>query len=352
MRNPIQKNNLLLATNRPAKAIMTLSTLLLLGGILSACGSSTNSSTGSTTSSASPAVNYPTRPVQIDFPFTVGTPGDLLARELAPALQATLKQPFNVIDVPGAAGATGMSQALSASPNGYTLALAPLATLAVQPHRTRLSYGSPSTYTPIASLTNEPEVLLVSSKSPFKTLNEFIAYAKLHQVSVGDSGLGTILDIDSKLLAHDAGYSVNDVPFTGEPQAVAAVLGSHVTAAVVGVTTALPYVKAGNIRVLATFTPKALPSLPNVPPISSFGYKIYYGVSDYLIAPHGLASSIANKLATAVSQALKSPKLDAFVAKEGWQLTPGGPSSTLAVLEKDYQEMGAIVNELHLQVKG
>ena len=352
MRNSIQKTYLVQVTERSAKVMATLSTLLLVGGILSACGSSTGASTSSTTGSATSAVNYPTRPVQIDFPFTVGTPGDLLARELAPALQTSLKEPFNVIDIPGAAGATGMSQALSATPNGYTLALAPLATLAVQPHRTKLPYGSPSTYTPIASLTNEPEVLLVSSNSPFKTLSAFISYAKLHQVSVGDSGLGTILDIDSKLLAHDAGYTVNDVPFSGEPQAVAAVLGSHVTAAVVGVTTALPYVKAGNIRVLATFTPKALPTLPNVPPISSLGYKIFYGVSNYLIAPSGLASSIANKLAAAVSQALKSPKLDAFIAKEGWQLTPGGPSSTLAILKKNYQEMGTIVNELHLQVNG
>ncbi len=329
--------------------------LLVILGCVCLVGAACSTSVRTAAPTKQPAsANWPTRRVEMVYPFGAGTPGDVLARKLAAAITPFLKQSMEVVDVPGAAGAIGISQVVHAAPNGYVIGFAPIATLAVQPHLARVPYGGPGSYSAVATLANPINVLMVSGSSPWRTLPEFTQYAKANpgKVSVGTTGKGTIPDIYSRLLARDAGYQVTDIPFPGEPQAIAAVLGNHVTATVIGLSAALPYVKNGTGRVLTLFDQGPSSALPGVPPVSKYHYDAYEPVPNFVIAPPGTPKGIVADLAKALLAAMKVPTVRDFLSTEGWAVTPAGPEATAQAIKAEFTAFGKITAELGLSPKG
>ncbi|MGH3524488.1 MAG: Bug family tripartite tricarboxylate transporter substrate binding protein, partial [Mycobacterium sp.] len=273
--------------------------------------------------SATQARNYPTRPVSLVFPFGAGSPGDVNARKLAETIKPSLHGTVQVVDKPGAAGTLGVTEVVRAKPDGYTLGLVPIAPMTVQPLRSKLPYGDPSTYQPIAMLTTISEVLFVPASSPWKTLEQFLTYAKQHpgKVSIATSGVGTVLDIDSKLLAKKAHTKWTDVAFSGEQDVAANTVGGQTTAGIAGAPGAINYVKAGKLRVLAAFSAHRLPELPNVPTAVEKGYDITFGVNNFIIGPKGLPTPVVKKWSGAVQKAVNTAEFQQFAKRNSYAVT-------------------------------
>jgi len=123
---------------------------------------------------------YPEKPITILVGYDADSVGDQVARGLAEAATKHLPQPILVVNRPGSSGALAISEALAAKPDGYTLGLGTIGNLTVQPQRTKLSYGAPDTYVPVAKLVSYPNVLIIRANAPWNSANEFLDYARAH----------------------------------------------------------------------------------------------------------------------------------------------------------------------------
>ncbi len=326
-----------------------INSLALAGALavaLAACGGAGGASSDR---GGGPAAGYPKRDVTLIFPFAAGSPGDVNARALSKQAERFLKTGIQVVNRAGAAGTIGATEVIQAKPDGYTVGLVPIATMMVQPQRTKLPYGGPDDYRPVMGVSVIPEALTVRADSPWRTLNDFLADAKSRDQSVATTGEGTILDIDAKLLAMESGTRFKTIAFDGEQQALAATVGGTTNAAVSGVSVALPFVKSGRARVLGVFSEKRVPSLPDVPTMPELGYNVTFGVNNFIIAPKGTDDAVVKVLGDAFHQAWKTEEYQTFLDKNGFipQYMPTSELKTF--LSAQYKQYGEVLTKLGLR---
>ena len=254
---------------------------------------------GATSSLAQEA--YPSRPISLVVPFPPGGVADIVARPTADAMSRYLKQPVVIENKPGAGGGIGMGVVAKAKPDGYTLLLA-LSSISILPEADKVT-GRPPLYqmeqlVPVARLTADPTVLVVRTDSPWKTLQEFVADAKRRPgaISYGSSGNYGTMHMPMEMFAASAGIKLLHVPYTGAGPAVVALLGGNVDALSSGPSTVIQHVKAGKLRVLASWGEKRLASLPDVPTLSESGYDVVFFQWSALFAPAGTPAPVLAKL--------------------------------------------------------
>lgn len=216
--------------------------LVLAPAALAACGSSsTGKAAGSSSSAGNTAdssgsvqasAGYPASSISLIAPVSAGSNGDLIARQVAKDLHVGAS--VSVVDRPGGAGISGVTQVVQSSSDGATLGLVPNGALLLQPQMKQLPYGAPATYTAIAQVTEEFDALLVSSSSKWQTVGQFISYAKAHpgRLRVEVAPVGSVPNIDVRLLEQLAGVKFTLVPGVASAGAVTDLLGGHVDAVV------------------------------------------------------------------------------------------------------------------------
>ena len=238
----------------------------------------------------SPAA-YPEKPVTMICVFPAGGAMDMTARALSEAAKKYFPKPMAVVNRPGAAGTIGTAEIIQAKPDGYTIGITAVAVLTVQPHRTRLPFGSPDDYTPIIKLVNQPVCLTVRQAAPWKTIQEFLSHARANpgKIRVGHPGIGTIPHLDAEQLNIMAQINLTAVPFAGGAESVPAMLGGHIEAVSQHPSEVMAQVKAGKARVLLVFEEKRNPLFPDAPTAKELGYEITMGVYYMLIGPKGLS---------------------------------------------------------------
>ncbi len=268
---------------------------------------------------------YPTRSIQVIVPFPPGGVADLVARPLAAALEKQLKQPVVIINKTGAGGAVGMQAQAVAKPDGYTLMVA-LSSISVMPEVDAL-FNRPQVYklsdfAPIALLSSDPTVLVVSSKAPWKTIGDFVADAKKRpgEIKYASSGVYGTMHVAMEMLAHDAGIKLRHIPTGGGGPALNALLGGHVDAISGGPNVSIPHIKAGTVKVLAGWGDKRLPALPDVPTLKESGYKnVEFYIWSGFFAPAATPEPIIKVLREATAKAVQSPE---FISAMGKMATP------------------------------
>jgi tripartite-type tricarboxylate transporter receptor subunit TctC len=202
---------------------------------------------------------------------------------------------------PGAGGGIGMGAVAKAKPDGYTLLLA-LSSISILPEADKVLGRAPlyqlDQFTPIARLTADPTVLAVRADSPWKTLQEFIDDARKRPgaITYGSSGNYGTMHMPMEMFAHVANVKLLHVPFTGGGPAVIALLGGQVDALSTGPSTVLQHVKAGKVRVLASWGDHRLASLPDVKTLSESGYDAVFFQWSALFAPAGTPEPIVARL--------------------------------------------------------
>jgi len=256
---------------------------------------------------------YPSKPITLIVPFPPGGVADIVGRPFAEALSRELKTPVIIENKPGAGGGIGMGLVAKAKPDGYTLLLA-LSSISILPEADKVLGRAPlyqlDQFVPIARLTADPTVLAVRADSPWKTLQDFVADARKRPgaITYGSSGNYGTMHMPMEMLAQSADVKLLHVPFTGGGPAVVALLGGQVDALATGPSTVLQHVKAGKVRVLASWGDQRLASLPDVRTLSESGFNAVFFQWSALFAPAGTPDAMVNRLREATRVAAADPR--------------------------------------------
>jgi tripartite-type tricarboxylate transporter receptor subunit TctC len=264
---------------------------------------------------------YPTRPITIIVPFPPGGIADLTARPLAAALERGFKQPVVVSNKAGAAGAVGMQSVAIARPDGYTLLLG-LVSISIIPEVDAL-FGRPPAFTReqfvgIARLNADPPLLVANAAMPWKSVEELLEDARKRpgEITYASSGIYGASHVPLEMLLHAAGgLKMRHLPTTGGGPATTAVLGKHAALWASPPALAVPHVKAGKLRPLATWGASRLASFPDVPTLRELGYDVEYSLWAGLFAPSGVPAGVVKALREATRQAVADPDFKAAMDK-------------------------------------
>ncbi len=262
---------------------------------------------------------YPSKPIALVVPFPPGGVADIVARPFGEAMSRNLSTPVIIENKAGAGGGIGMAYVAKSKPDGYTLLLA-LSSISILPEADKVTGRAPmfqlDQLVPIARLTADPTVLAVRADSSWKTLAEFVADARNRPgaISYGSSGNYGTMHVPMEMFAARAGVKLLHVPFTGAGPAVIALLGGNIEAVASGPSTVIQHVKAGKLRVLASWGDKRLASLPEVPTLTELGYDAVFFQWSGLFAPAGTPEPVLQRLRDAARVAANDPKFVAAMA--------------------------------------
>ena len=193
---------------------------------------------------------YPSKPITMIVPFPPGGVADIVGRPLASQMEKALKQPVVVVNRTGAGGAVGMASVAKAAPDGYTILMG-LSSISIFPVSDRINGKTPSyemkDFAPIALITADPTVLVVSADSPWKNLKEFVDSAKAYpgKINYSSSGVYGTLHVAMEIFANAAGVQLFHVPYQGGGPALTALLGGQVEALASGPAPAAAQMKGG-----------------------------------------------------------------------------------------------------------
>lgn len=262
------------------------------------------------------AAEYPTKPVTLIVPWTPGGSTDIGMRAIAEAASKHLGQPIIVENKPGASGTLGpAAMAATAKPDGYTIAQMAV-TMFRFPHMTKVSFDPLKDFTYIAHLTGYTFGVVVKKDAPWKTFRDLLNDAKANpgKITYASPGAGTSLHIAMEQIAQKEGIKWTHVPFKGNAETNAAVLGGHVSAAADS-TGWGPLVNSGELRLLVTWGAQRTKNWPDVPTLKEIGINLVADSPFGIAGPKGMDPAVVKKLHDAFKKAIEEPAVVAALAK-------------------------------------
>ena len=257
------------------------------------------------------AQTYPTKPVRLVVGFAPGGGTDMVARLLAQKLVDAMGQPFVVENRAGATGMIGAKMVATSAPDGYTLLLAHVNSQAIAPALVeKPQYDPVKEFAPVAYVGYVPNVLVINTAMPVKTVSELVARAKAKPegLSYASPGVGSTNHLAGEMFRMESGAKLLHVPYKGSGPATVDLLGGQVDMNFDAMASAMPHIKSGRLRALAVTTPTRDPELPDVPTMAELGYKTFDITNWYgLVAPPGTPPAILSALNAAVLRILKVP---------------------------------------------
>lgn len=295
---------------------------------------------------------YPNRTIKIIVPVVPGAAAaDILPRIIAEKLTARLGQPVVVENKPGANSDVGAEMVAKAEPDGYTLLATPQGPLVMNQYFFPHLRFDPAAFVPITIIATTPNVLVANTKTPFSTIQDFIAYAKANpdKLTYGSPGVGSSPYLAMEWLKHLAGIQMTHVPYNGIPPILKDVIAGTVDMTFANTFTVLPLIKADQLRALGVDSAKRDAALPDIPAISEMfsGYAVTAWFA--VVAPPKTPSQIATKLSDAIAQALKEP--DVVAKMHDLSAIPVGssPSETAAFISAERERLHQAVAAAGLQ---
>lgn len=293
------------------------------------------------------------KPLRLIVPFPPGGSSDILARAIGPRLGVLLGQVVIIDNRPGAGGSIGAAEAARAEPDGRTLLMGHIGTLAVNPALyPKLAYDPLKSFVPVAWVARVPNVLVVNARSPIRTLSELVAAARARpgQLSYSSGGNGSAAHITFELLKLKAGFPMLHIPYRGTAPSITDLLGGQVDATFTGVPAVLQHVRSGRLRALAVSSLQRLPSLPEVPTVSESGYAGFDADQWYgLVAPAGTPESLVARLNATVNQALQTPGVVQQLEAEGAVPMPVSPQVFADLIAREIPRWAEVVKAAHVQ---
>ena len=296
---------------------------------------------------AASADTFPAHPVKLVVTTGPGTGSDILARLISTQMSAALGETVIVDNRPGAGGITGMDQTARAKPDGYTVVLGANGTLIVNPAlNPNANYRTERDFAPVVGLAQAPFVIVTANRGDGpKSLSELLTLLRSTSRDYASSGVGTITHIVTEMLLQRANVRATHIPYQGG-KGLTDVVAGHVLFMAETLPAALPLIRSGQLRALATTGPERSPSLPEIPTMVQSGYPDFVAQAWWgLMAPAGTPEYERTKLATAAMQAMSNEAVARQVA--GLELTSMnlGPTAFGAFISKETPFwLGAIRN--------
>ena len=295
---------------------------------------------------------YPVRPIRLIVPYPAAGPNDMLARSFNDPLGKRLGQSVVIDNRGGAATVIGAEIAANAAPDGYTLLLATVTTLAVAPALSaKLPFRSED-FVPISMLAAQPYLLAAHPALPATTVAQLVAYAKANpgKLSFASAGVGTSAHLAGEMFKHMAAINVVHVPYKGGGPAMNDLLAGQVAYMFGGASGMIPHAQSGKLRVLAITSHKRSVAVPEIPTIAESGLT-GYGTSTWnsLVAPRGTSAAIVQRLNTEVNVVMNLPEVKDRLKKQGIDPEPGTQAQLLAHVKSEITRFAALIKAIGLQ---
>ena len=291
---------------------------------------------------------FPSKPILLSVGFAPGGGTDITARLLAKKLSEQLGQPVNVDNKPGAGGNLAAELATRGPVDGHFIHLSAIGPLTVAPHITKkLGYDPRRDLTPISMAVAFPNVLVVNTAQPMRSLEEYVKFArsKAGAIAYGTSGIGGTGHLSGALLESIAKLDLTHVPYKGGGPAMSDLLGNQVQSLFASAPSALPQIKAGRVRALAVTGPKRSEAMPDVPSISeSFAG---YDVSNWyaFVGPAKMPRELAARWNREIVRVLNDPQVREQIREHGMDAVPSTPRELGDRIEREYLLWERIVKQ-------
>jgi tripartite-type tricarboxylate transporter receptor subunit TctC len=298
--------------------------------------------------------SYPSKPVKIIVPLAAGGLADTLARIVAQRLGETSGQAVVVENRPGGAGAVGAEAAARAPADGYTLFMGSLGTNAVLAHLTKLTFDPDKDLVPITHVATFPNVLVVTSGLPVKSVQELVAYAKanpgkLSYASQGNAASGHLVGEQFKQLA---GIAAVHVPYRGAAPALQDLVAGHVQFMFDSVTLQTPLIKDGKTRALAVLTQQRIDALPDVPTMIEAGFgQMQSGTWFGLFAPTGTPRMAIDWVGAEARKAFAAESVRQRYVEQGTLLPLGAPEDFAAHIAAERRKWGEVIRTANIRME-
>lgn len=298
---------------------------------------------------------YPEKPIRFVVPFATGGTSEIVARSIANSLSTQLGQSVYVENKPGAAGNIAMEEVKRATPDGYTIILGHIGTLAANPalFGKKLPYDANKDFTPVTLIAKVPNVIAVGKTSGIKSLADLVSQAKKNPNSItyGSAGNGSAGHLAMEYFSAEAGIDLMHVPYKGSGPMLTDLIGGQTKATFNGLPSLIGQIKGGALIPLAVGTATRSPSLPNVPTIAESGYKGFetsqwYGV----LVPAGTSKEIINKLQKEIAIALKSKEGTKRMVEDGASLVGNTPEEFSKFIKIEQDRWTKVINKAKITI--
>jgi len=293
------------------------------------------------------AQSYPDRLIRMIVPFPPGGPVDVTARIVGQPLGPILGQPLVIENRGGASGAISAKLVAAAEPDGYTLMCGNISSLVVTPavNRNR-DYDPAKAFTPVAKLTQNYQVLVVSPDFPAKTVQELIAYAKANpgKLNYSSPGPGNASHLAAELFKLKTGIDIVHVPYKGAAESATAVMSGQVQMFFGDIGGQLPLIRDGQLRALGLSAETRSAEMPELPTMIESGVPDYVSLTFIgVVAPAGTPPAIVGKLNAAINKALQAPEVAAAAARLNADVRPASAEEFGAFLAKERDKWQEVV---------
>ena len=286
------------------------------------------------------ADKFPDKTITLVVPFAPGGNLDIVARTLAPALQAALGQSVVVDNRTGAGGVVGASFVARAKPDGYTIVISTPNAIVVSPLITKTNYQLDN-FAPIGSASTTPLLIVVNTKSRFADIKSFMAEARAKPgtINIGHSGNGTTNHVAILQLEQDAKIKLTPVPYRGSGPALTDLMGTQLDAVLDQLTSSANFIHGGSLRAIAVLAKDREPTLPDVPTMREAGVKDFDASTEAgLLAPAGTPKDVVDTLNAALRKALTDPNVTKTLNSIGSPAHPSSPEQWGATLKSQQAE--------------
>ena len=296
---------------------------------------------------AAHAQAWPTKPLRLVVPFAPGGSSSIVARSFAAEMEKGLGQSIVVENKGGGGGNIAMQEVARADPDGYTMIIGHVGSLAMNPFMyEKLPYDVDRDFAPVSLLAIVPAIYVVHESVPAKNLKEFVALAKKDpgKINYGSAGNGSAGHLAMEYLKQATGMEIQHVPYKGTGPNVVDLVAGRTQAASAGTPPLMPHVKSGKLRVIAVGTPKRLANLPDVPTVAEQGYPGFETSQWYgLNVPAKTPEPVIRRLAQEAAKAAHARSLAERFAAEDAEAVGSTPAEYAAFVKREQDRWGKVV---------
>jgi tripartite-type tricarboxylate transporter receptor subunit TctC len=302
------------------------------------------------------AQGFPNKPIKLIVPFPPGGPNDIIARVVGQKMSEILGQPVLIDNRGGAGGVLGTDAVAKASPDGYTIAITSAGALAISTSmQQKLPYDSLKDLKPVTLVATVPELLVVATSVPAKSMSELIALAKAKpgQLNFASSGPGSMPHLAGELLKISAKINIVHVPYRGAAPAVNDLLGQQVQMVFLDLPVLLPQVKTGKLRPIAVGSKTRVPTLPDVPTTAEVGLPEVRAENWYgMVAPAATPPDVVAKLNKAAVEAMKDHAVQEKLSSQGATLVGDTPDEFAAFIRSEIDKWSGVAKAAGIKIGG
>ena len=302
-----------------------------------------------------PAAWPAAKPMSVVVPFAAGGAVDYAARMVVTKLGERLGQSMVIDNVAGAGGVVGTAKVARATPDGYTLLVAPDSTIVIAPLVTpdAVKYDPLKDLVPVGLINITPLILVASPGLPVNNFAELLRYARANpgKLNYASPGVGNLLHVAMEALLQQAGINIVHVPYKSTPQIVSDLIGNQIELALLVPSTGLPHIKGGKIKALGVTTNERLTASPEIPPLSdSPELKGYYVTTSIgLFVPGKTSPAIVERLNRELNAVLSSPEVRKPFEEQAATIGKGSGADYAEFLRKELVRNAVVVKAANIK---